>query len=57
MLPSERIGGYRVVRKLATGTMTDVVLASAEGPHGFSRTVVLKMTRSARMAGRSVGVQ
>ena len=38
----ERVGGYRVVRCLATGGTTDVLLAKAEGPHGFERSVVLK---------------
>ncbi len=41
-LPS-RIGGYRVVRRLATGGTSDVLLARAEGPHGFERPVVLKL--------------
>ncbi|HEX8792527.1 MAG TPA: serine/threonine-protein kinase, partial [Polyangiaceae bacterium] len=38
-----RIGGYRVVRRLATGGTSDVLLARAEGPHGFERAVVLKL--------------
>ena len=42
----ERIGAYRVVRRLATGGMSDVLLAKAEGPHGFERTVVLKVLLS-----------
>jgi serine/threonine-protein kinase len=42
----ERVGGYRVVRKLATGGTSDVLLAKAEGPHGFERTVVLKLLLS-----------
>ncbi|CAN5245455.1 hypothetical protein BH09MYX1_BH09MYX1_48790 [soil metagenome] len=37
-----RIGGYRLLRRLATGGTSDVLLARAEGPHGFERTVVLK---------------
>ena len=37
----QRVGGYRVVRKLATGGTSDVLLAKAEGPHGFERLVVL----------------
>jgi serine/threonine-protein kinase len=37
-----RIGGYRLVRRLATGGTSDVLLARAEGPHGFERTVVIK---------------
>lgn len=42
----ERIGGYRVVRRLATGGTSDVLLAKAEGPLGFERTVVLKLLLS-----------
>ena len=30
------------MRRLATGGTSDVLLARAEGPHGFGRTVVLK---------------
>ncbi len=37
-----RIGGYRLIRRLATGGTSDVLLARAEGPHGFERTVVIK---------------
>ncbi len=37
-----RIGGFRLVKRLATGGTSDVLLARAEGPHGFERTVVLK---------------
>jgi eukaryotic-like serine/threonine-protein kinase len=40
---SERIGSYRVLRRLATGGTSDVLLARAEGPHGFERPVVLKV--------------
>ena len=39
----QRVGGYRVVRRLATGGTSDVLLAKAEGPHGFERSVVLKL--------------
>ena len=39
----ERIGGYRIVRRIATGGTSDVLLAKAEGPYGFERTVVLKL--------------
>lgn len=42
----ERIGAYRVVRRIATGGTSDVLLAKAEGPHGFERTVVLKLLLS-----------
>jgi serine/threonine protein kinase len=38
-----RIGGYSVLRRLATGGTSDVLLARAEGPHGFERVVVLKL--------------
>ena len=41
-----RVGGYRVVRRLATGGTCDVLLAKAEGPHGFGRLVVLKLLLS-----------
>jgi eukaryotic-like serine/threonine-protein kinase len=43
---NERVGGYRVVKRLATGGTSDVLLAKAEGPHGFERTVVLKVLLS-----------
>jgi serine/threonine protein kinase len=42
----ERVGGYRIVRRLATGGTSDVLLAKAEGPHGFERLVVLKLLLS-----------
>ncbi len=42
-VPFERVGGYRILRRLATGGTSDVLLARAEGPHGFERTVVLKL--------------
>ena len=38
-----RIGGYRVLHRIATGGTSDVLLARAEGPHGFARVVVLKL--------------
>src|SRR4051812_48421245 len=38
-----KIGGFRVIRRLATGGTSDVLLARAEGPHGFERVVVLKL--------------
>jgi serine/threonine protein kinase len=41
-----RVGGYRVLRRLATGGTCDVLLAKAEGPHGFGRLVVLKLLLS-----------
>ena len=39
----ERIGTYRVLRRLATGGTSDVLLARAEGPRGSEQTVVLKL--------------
>jgi serine/threonine-protein kinase len=37
----ERVGGYRVVRRLATAGTSDLLLATGEGPEGLERTVVL----------------
>lgn len=39
----DRIGSYRILRRLATGGASDVLLAKAEGPLGFERHVVLKL--------------
>ncbi|MEO7113244.1 MAG: protein kinase, partial [Polyangiaceae bacterium] len=39
----QTIAGFRVVRRLATGGTSDVLLARANGPNGFERTVVLKL--------------
>lgn len=39
----DRIGSYRILRRLATGGASDVLLAKAEGPLGFERQVVLKL--------------
>ena len=36
------IGPYRIVRRLALGERTEVLLARVHGPYGFERTVVLK---------------
>jgi serine/threonine-protein kinase len=36
------IGPYRIVRRLASGERSEVLLARVHGPHGFQRTVVLK---------------
>ncbi|MFO0641747.1 MAG: protein kinase [Polyangiaceae bacterium] len=38
----EKIGAYRIVRRLSRGPIADVWLAKAEGPLGFERTVTLK---------------
>jgi serine/threonine-protein kinase len=42
----DRVGGYRVVRRLATGGTSEVLLAKADGPLGFERSVVLKLLLS-----------
>jgi serine/threonine-protein kinase len=39
----ERIGTYRVLKRLATGGTSDVLLGKAEGPRGAEQTVVLKL--------------
>jgi serine/threonine-protein kinase len=39
----QQIGGFRVLRRLASGATTDVLLARAEGPNGFERVVALKV--------------
>ncbi len=44
--PLDRLGGYRVLRRIATGGTSDVLLAKAEGPLGFERQVVLKLLLS-----------
>jgi eukaryotic-like serine/threonine-protein kinase len=49
----ERVGGYRVLRRIATGGTSDVLLARAEGPHGFGRTVVLKRLLTAYVSDQS----
>jgi eukaryotic-like serine/threonine-protein kinase len=51
-LPS-RLRAYRVLRRLATGGTSDILLACAEGPGGFERVVVLKvLLRQFRHDGR-----
>ncbi|MBL0194722.1 MAG: serine/threonine protein kinase [Myxococcales bacterium] len=44
--PFDRLGSYRIVRRIATGGTSDVLLAKAEGPFGFERQVVLKILLS-----------
>ncbi|MGH7327419.1 MAG: hypothetical protein ACREJX_03615, partial [Polyangiaceae bacterium] len=39
----DAIAGFRVVRRLATGGTSDVLLAHAKSPEGGERTVVLKL--------------
>lgn len=51
-IPS-RIRAHRILRRLATGGTSDVLLACAEGPGGFQRVVVLKLLlRQFRHDGR-----
>lgn len=42
-MTGERIAGYRVVRRIATGSTSEVLLAKAVGPLGFERSVVIKL--------------
>lgn len=42
-MTGERIAGYRVVRRIATGSTSEVLLAKAVGPLGFERNVVIKL--------------
>jgi len=42
-LTPKEIGGFRILRRLANGSTSDVLLARAEGPHGFQRVVALKI--------------
>jgi len=41
-MAEERLGRYRLVRRLATGGMAEVFLGVAEGPEGFRKVVVVK---------------
>src|SRR4051812_1904721 len=43
----ERIGAYRVLRRLASPGGADFYLCREEGPLGFARQVVLKLAPSA----------
>ena len=38
-LTPKEIGGFRILRRLANGSTSDVLLARAEGPHGCPRVV------------------
>lgn len=40
--PEKLVGSFRVLRTLATGGTSDILLAQSAGPMGFERTVVLK---------------
>ena len=42
-LTPREVGGFRILRRLASGATSDVLLARAEGPHGFQRVVALKI--------------
>ncbi len=44
--PGSTIGRYVVSKKLAEGGMAEVYLASAVGPEGFAKEVVIKVVRS-----------
>ena len=39
----ERIGAYRIVRRLSAAGSADVYLGRMEGPMGFARTCALKL--------------
>jgi len=41
-VPHERFGKYRIIRRLASGGMAHIFLASLDGPDGFSKTFVIK---------------
>lgn len=41
-VPQSRVGGYRIIRKLAVGGMAEIFLARLEAAHGFTKQVVLK---------------
>lgn len=41
--PGTRLGRYRIVKRIASGGMAEVYLASVDGPGGFSRPVAVKL--------------
>ncbi len=46
LAPGTEVGRYVIKRKLAEGGMAEIFLASATGPEGFSKDVVIKVVRS-----------
>ena len=46
LAPGTEVGRYIIKRKLAEGGMAEIFLASAVGPEGFSKDVVIKVVRS-----------
>lgn len=44
--PGTEVGRYVIKRKLAEGGMAEIFLASAVGPEGFSKDVVIKVVKS-----------
>ena len=46
LAPGTEVGRYIIKRKLAEGGMAEIFLASAQGPEGFSKDVVIKVVRS-----------
>lgn len=46
LAPGTSVGRYVVQRKLAEGGMAEIYLASAIGPEGFAKDVVIKVVRS-----------
>jgi serine/threonine-protein kinase len=49
------LGTYRIVRRLATGSASDVLLGCAEGPWAFERAVVLKVLLGYRSSDEVAG--
>ena len=46
LAPGTLVGRYVIKRKLAEGGMSEIFLAAAVGPEGFSKDVVIKVVRS-----------
>ncbi len=46
LAPGTSVGRYVIKRKLAEGGMAEIFLASAVGPEGFAKDVVIKVVRS-----------